>query len=44
MLIEKHTVTTDYMYDDIQFNLTGFDRTVILPGFGFAEITDITNP
>lgn len=44
MLINKHTVTTDYMYDDIQFNLTGFDRTVILPGIGFAEITDITNP
>jgi hypothetical protein len=44
LTIAKHTVTTDYQYDDVQFNLTGFDRTITFPGFGFAEITDITSP
>ena len=31
-------MTTDYMYDDVKFTLEGLDRTLNLPGLGFAEI------
>jgi hypothetical protein len=34
--MEKYTVTTDYMYDDVSFTLEGLDRTTNLPGLGFA--------
>jgi hypothetical protein len=38
LAIKKYTVTTDYMYDDVKFTLEGLDRTLNLPGLGFAEI------
>jgi hypothetical protein len=38
--MKNYTITTDYVYDDVSFYLDGFDREAVLPGFGFAEISN----
>jgi len=34
--MSHYTVTTDFLYDDVSFDLANFERTTFLPGLGFA--------